>query len=82
MEYLNLQRDTGIKEKIYTNLINQAEENRLKEAMESMDIQVIDAANLPDVNKPSAPKRKMLIIFGLVLGSLLSLIYCMLVYRK
>ena len=82
LEYLNLQRDTGIKEKIYTNLINQAEENRLKEAMESMDIQVIDAANLPDVNKPSAPKRKMLIIFGLVLGSLLSLIYCMLVYRK
>lgn len=39
LEYMNLQRDTGIKEQIYTSLIQQAEDKKIKEAMESMDIQ-------------------------------------------
>ena len=82
LEYLNLQRDTGIKEKIYTNLINQAEDNKLKEAMESMDIQVIDAANLPDEDKPSAPKKKLITAIGLVLGCMISLVYSLVLYKR
>ena len=82
LEYLNLQRDTGIKEKIYTNLINQAEENKLKEAMESMDIQIIDAANLPDEDKPSAPKKKLITAIGLVLGCMLAFGYSLICYKK
>ena len=76
LEYLNLQRDTSIKEKIYTNLISQAEENKLKEAMESMDIQVIDAANLPDEDKPIFPKKKYFVILGMFVGIIISLLYC------
>ncbi len=82
LEYLNLQRDTSIKEKIYTNLISQAEENKLKEAMESMDIQVIDAANLPDEDKPSAPKKKLITAIGLVLGCMLAFAYSMICYKR
>ena len=82
LEYLNLQRDTGIKEKIYTNLINQAEENKLKEAMESMDIQVIDAASLPDEDKPSAPKKKRITAIGLVLGCILAFVYSIICYKR
>ncbi len=75
LEYLNLQRDTNIKETIYTNLIKQAEDNKLQEAMESMDIQIIDAANLPDEDEPSAPKKKIFVILGLLVGCFISLAY-------
>ena len=75
LEYLNLQRDTNIKEQIYTNLVRQAEDNKIQEAMESMDIQIIDAANLPDENKPSAPKKKIITMIGFLLGIIISFIY-------
>lgn len=58
--YIQLKSDAEIKKTIYTNLVQQCEQNKIQEAMESMDIQVIDAANLPDVDKPSFPKKKFL----------------------
>ena len=82
LEYLNLQRDTNIKEQIYTNLIKQAEDNKIQEAMESMDIQIIDAANLPDEDKPSAPKKKLITAIGLVLGCMLAFGYSLICYKK
>lgn len=82
LEYLNLQRDTNIKEQIYTNLIKQAEDNKLKEAMESMDIQVIDAANLPEEDRPAAPRKKLVTLIGLIIGLLVSLGYSLYLYRK
>ena len=57
--YLQLKSDAEIKKTIYTNLVQQCEQNKIQEAMESMDIQVIDAANLPDVDKPSFPKMDL-----------------------
>ena len=80
LEYLNLQRDTSIKEQIYTNLMKQAEDNRLKEAMESMDIQIIDSADLPQ--KQSSPKKKMIIFFGGVVGVVISLIFLIIMYKR
>lgn len=82
LEYLNLQRDTSIKEKIYTDLINQAENNKLKEAMESMDIQIIDSADLPDIDKPAAPKKGLITLIGLLLGVIISLVYSFYLYGK
>lgn len=82
LEYLNLQRDTTIKEQIYTNLIKQAEDNKLQEAMESMDIQIIDAANLPDEDKPSAPQKKLITAIGLVIGCMLALGYSLVCYKR
>ncbi|SDP06762.1 GumC family protein [Selenomonas ruminantium] len=81
LEYLNLQRDTGIKEQIYTNLIKQAEDNKLKEAMESMDIQIIDAANLPDEDNPSGPRIKLITLIGFIIGGIMSVGYLFLKYR-
>ncbi len=82
LEYLNLQRDTNIKEQIYTNLIKQAEDSKIQEAMESMDIQIIDAANLPDEDKPSAPKKKLITAIGVVLGCIISFVYSLVYYKK
>ena len=80
LEFLNLQRDTSIKETIYTNLIKQAEDNKLQEAMESMDIQIIDAANLPQSHV--YPKKKRFAMVGALIGVLLSLVYSGWQYRK
>ena len=80
LEYLNLQRDTNIKEQIYTNLVRQAEDNKIQEAMESMDIQIIDHASLP--KEPSAPKKKLIVFGGCLAGVVISLIYFALIYYR
>ena len=80
--YLQLKSDAEIKKTIYTNLVQQCEQNKIQEAMESMDIQVIDAANLPEINRPSAPKKKLIIALGVVCGCLLSLLYVVRYARK
>ena len=75
LEYLNLQRDTSIKETIYTNLIKQAEDNKIQEAMESMDIQIIDVANIPDEDMPIFPKKNIFVGVGIIIGIIVSLLY-------
>ena len=82
MTYMQLDRDAKIKQQIYTSLVNQCEQDKIQEAMESMDIQVIDPAELPDVNKPVAPKKKLIAAIGLVLGCLIAFGYSLVAYRK
>ena len=82
LEYLNLQRDTAIKEEIYTNLVKQCEQNKIQEAMESMDIQIIDPADLPDEDKPASPKKLLITAIGFVIGCLISLGYGLVQYKK
>ncbi len=82
LEYMNLQRDASIKNEIYVNLVKQCEQNKIKEAMESMDIQIIDPANLPDIDKPAAPRKKMIAGIGLLAGLLLSVGYAFVIYRR
>lgn len=78
--YLQLKSDAEIKKTIYTNLVQQCEQNKIQEAMESMDIQVIDEANLPKY--PSAPKKKLIVAIGFVLGTILSLGYSTIMYKR
>ena len=80
--YLELKSDAEIKKTIYTNLVQQCEQNKIQEAMESMDIQVIDEANLPDINKPVAPRKKLIALVGLAVGLLLAFVYSMVCYKR
>ena len=80
--YLQLKSDAEIKKTIYTNLVQQCEQNKIQEAMESMDIQVIDAANLPDEKKPSAPKKKLIAAIGLALGCIIAFGYSLVMYKR
>ena len=82
MTYMQLDRDAKIKQQIYTSLVNQCEQDKIQEAMESMDIQVIDPAELPDVDKPVAPKKKLIAAIGLVLGCLIAFGYSLVVYKR
>ena len=81
-EYMRLTREVKIKNEVYANLVKQYEQNRLQAAMESMDIQIIDAANLPDIEKPVAPRKKLITAIGFVVGILLAMGYSLLAYRR
>ena len=82
MQYMQLERDSKIKQQIYTNLVKECEQNKIQEAMDSMDIQVIDPANLPDKDKPVFPKWKIMIPFSILIGFALSAIYVRRTYYK
>ena len=71
-----------IKKTIYTNLVQQCEQNKIQEAMEAMDIQVIDPANLPDEDKPSFPRKKLITAIGLVLGCIIAFGYSLVMYKR
>lgn len=82
MEYIQLKSDSELKQKIYLSLVQECEKDRVQEAMESMDIQVIDPADLPDENAPSKPRRKLIAAIGFVLGSMLALGYSLICYKR
>lgn len=82
LEYQKLYREATIKQEIYNNLTKQIEQAKIQQTMESMDIQIVDPANLPDEEKPSFPKKKIFAVAGLILGLILSLIYSMVLYKR
>ena len=82
MKYVQLQSDAKIKREVYTNLVQQRENKSIQEAMESMDIQIIDEADLPDVTQPAFPKRLRMIAIGGILGIILSFGYTMVYYKR
>ena len=82
MQYIQLQSDSKLKQEVYLNLVQQCEQDKIQEALESMDIQIIDAANLPDEDKPSAPKKIMISVIGLFFGCFISMIYIFKLCKK
>ena len=82
LEYNKLYREAQIKEEVYENLTKQIEQAKIQQTMESMDIQIVDPANLPDENKPSGPRKKLITLAGLVIGCLVSLGYGLVLYKR
>ena len=80
LQYIKLKRDAEIKNEVYVALVKQSEQSRIQATMESMDIQVIDKANLPV--KKSAPRRALITLGGMSVGIVICLIYGFWVYRK
>ena len=81
-EYMALERDVKIKGEVYLNLVKQSEQSKIQEAMDSMDIQSVDPANLPDVDKPVAPRKKLIAVIGFAAGVLLAMGYGLLIYKR
>lgn len=82
VEYMRLLREQTITSEVYTNLVKAYENTRIQEAQESMDIQIIDAANLPREDMPAKPKKKIIAAIGFVFGIMISLGYTLYVYNK
>ncbi len=78
--YIGLERQVRIAQEVYSVLVKNYEQTRIQEAMESMDIQVVDEANLP--KKPSAPRKMLITAIGGVLGVMLSFAYVMVLYNR
>ena len=82
VEYMRLLREQTITSEVYTNLVKAYENTRIQEAQESMDIQIIDAANLPREDMPAKPNKKLIAAIGFVFGIIISFGYTLYVYNK
>ena len=82
VEYMRLLRDKNITSEVYTNLVKAYENTRIQEAQESMDIQIIDAANLPREDMPAKPNKKIIAAIGFIIGIMISFGYTLYVYNK
>lgn len=82
VEYMRLLREKNITSEVYTNLVKVYENTRIQEAQESIDIQVIDAANLPREDMPAKPNKKLIAAIGFVVGIMISFGYTLYVYNK
>ena len=82
VEYMRLSREATITGQVYTSLVQNYEQTRNQEAKDSMDIQIIDAADLPKEDMPEKPKKKIVIAIGFVLGVMISLGYTIYNYSR
>ncbi len=82
LQYMRLEQDSKLKNGIYAGLVQQSENARMKQAMESMDIQVIDEANLPREDAPAKPNKRLIAAIGFALGCLLSFGYTLIAYKR
>lgn len=80
LEYARLSREANIKSEVYLNLVQQSEQSKIQEAMDSMDIQIVDQANLP--LKPIWPKKALFLLIGFLFGCIVSSIYLIKAYRR
>ena len=77
--YRQLKRNAKAKEEIYISLLKEAEQSKIRQTAESMDIQVVTPANMPSAPMPG--KTKLYMVVGFVAGCLLSLLYGLIKYR-
>lgn len=80
--YMKLARDAEIKQQVHAELVKQAETAKIQQAMESMDIQVVDPASMPREDKPSGPRKKLIAAIGFVIGCMVSLGYGLVLYKR
>lgn len=69
---LRLQRDVEVSNKLYTELLNSAQQLRVSKAGTVGDAQIIDSAVV--ASKPISPKGPLILAVSLILGLLLSLV--------
>ena len=82
VEYMRLSREATITGQVYTSLVQNYEQIRIQEAKDSMDIQIIDAADLPKEDMPAKPNKKIIVVIGFILGIIISLGYILYSYSR
>lgn len=82
VEYMRLSREANITGQVYTSLVQNYEQTRIQEAKDSMDIQIIDVADLPNEDMPAKPNKKLIVVIGFVLGIVISFGYTLYNYSR
>jgi len=80
LTYIGLERQMRISQEVYRVLVTNYEQTRIQEAMESMDIQVIDEANLP--RRASWPDKRLFMAVGFALGVVFSFGWLLVLYTR
>lgn len=72
-EFLDISRQQAIKQELFLFLLKKREETAIGKSSTLSNTRVIDYARV--IDKPVSPKRNMFILAGLLIGTLLPLIY-------
>jgi uncharacterized protein involved in exopolysaccharide biosynthesis len=79
-EYARRLRDYKVQEEVYSLLIQQYEQAKILEVRDTPTITILDYARVPE--RRFTPKRKLIVLFGLVLSLCVSAVYVLAVeYR-
>ena len=65
---------------MYLNLVKSLEAARIQQMMDSMDIQIVDPADLP--KEPAGPRKLLITAVGLASGAMIALGYILMLYSK
>lgn len=66
--YIRVKRDADVAQEIYVMLAKRLEESKVAEAMVPNEVQVVDAATLPE--KPIKPRKLLTMVIGILLGAI------------
>lgn len=80
LEYQKLSMEVEAKKAAYENLVVQAGNAKIQQY--GRFVQIVDPANLPDENKPSGPRKKLIIAIGFLIGCMISLGYGLVMYKR
>ncbi len=78
--YIRLERNVKIAQEVYGTLVKSYEDARIQEAMDSMDIQIVDPADLP--KKPAGPRKLLITVIGGVAGMMFAFAYILVLYNR
>ncbi|MBP2654432.1 MAG: exopolysaccharide biosynthesis-like protein [Firmicutes bacterium] len=78
LNYFQLMRRATIAREVYSVIVKSYEQARIQEAMDSMEVQVVDVADMP--KKKSWPRRCLVVLAGVVLGTMLACGYAVFLY--
>lgn len=71
--YRQLKCNVKAKEEIYESLLKEVEQNKIRQQIKSMDLQVVMPADLPSTSMNG--KTKLYMVVGFWMGCFLSLMY-------
>lgn len=80
LDYIKLERNVKITQEVYGLLVKNYENAKIQQAMDSMDIQIVDPADLP--KKPAGPRKLLITAIGGVIGLMIAFGYTLVLYNK
>lgn len=82
VEYVRLDREAKIASNVYTALIENYEQTKVQESKNIMDIQIVDAADLPNEDMPVKPNKKLIGLLGFAIGIVIAIGYTLIIYTR
>lgn len=82
VEYVRLDREAKIASNVYTALVENYEQAKVQESKNIMDVQIVDAADLPREDMPAKPNKKLIVLFGFAIGIVISIGYTLIIYTR